>query len=277
MKFHPAVLMLMVWTGCIAAFYILPFQLEGRVMTLYGFMILMLFIATFCTGALVAARPQLQRPRPTDIAIDFRLTDRILMVAAIIAILGALLDVQGRNVLDLADAYQARSDRAGALLAGGESESTLWFQLAFLTYPAGYVYIVREVAFRARPVLWRIGVFGMAPVVLTSLAMGGPPRRARSSGPQAVPPVGPGQGGHRPAGRRLLRLLRSGLRRPRRCGRRHRGHVRRGQHPLGRQFRRPFLGPDLRRLRSGRRLYDLHLRLVPGAGAGDVERHLHQL
>jgi hypothetical protein len=173
MKFHPAVLMLMVWTGCIAAFYILPFQLEGRVMTLYGFMILMLFIATFCTGALVAARPQLQRPRPTDIAIDFRLTDRILMVAAIIAILGALLDVQGRNVLDLADAYQARSDRAGALLAGGESESTLWFQLAFLTYPAGYVYIVREVAFRARPVLWRIGVFGMAPVVLTSLAMGG--------------------------------------------------------------------------------------------------------
>ena len=44
-------------------------------------------------------------------------------VAAIIAILGALLDVQGRNVLDLADAYQARSDRAGALLAGGDKAS----------------------------------------------------------------------------------------------------------------------------------------------------------
>lgn len=173
MKFHPAVLMLLVWMGCIAAFYILPFQLEGRVMTVYGFMILMLFIATFCVGALAAARPQPQQPRPSDLTINFQMTDRILMVAAVIAVLASLLDVQGRNVLDLADAYQVRSDRAGALLAGGASESTIWFQLAFLTYPAGYVYIVREVAFRPRPVPWRIGMFGLAPVVLTSLAMGG--------------------------------------------------------------------------------------------------------
>jgi len=173
MRFHPAVLMLLVWAGCIAAFYILPFQLEGRVMTLYGFMILLLFIAAFCFGAMVAARPQPQRPRPPDVTVDFRLTDRWLMAAAGIAVIASLLDVQGRNLLDLAEAYQMRSERAGALMIGGASESTIWFQLGFLTYPAGYVYLVREVAYRPRPVLWRIGLFGLAPVVLASLAMGG--------------------------------------------------------------------------------------------------------
>lgn len=173
MRFHPAVLMLLVWAGCIAAFYILPFQLEGRTMSLYGFMVLALFIGAFCFGAMVAARPQPQRPRPPDVTVDFRLTDRCLMAAAGIAVLACLLDVQGRNLFDLAGAYEIRSDRAGALMAGAASESTVWFQLAFLTYPAGYIYLVREVAFRPRPVLWRISVFGLAPVVLTSLSMGG--------------------------------------------------------------------------------------------------------
>lgn len=173
MRFHPAVLMLMVWTACIAAFYILPFQLENRVMTLYGFMILMLFIATFCFGALAAAKPQPQRPRPPDVTVDFRLTDRWLIIAAVIAVLACLLDVQGRNLFDLTGAYEMRSASANALMTGAESESTIWFQIAFLTYPAGYVYLVREVAYRARPVLWRIGLFGLAPVVLASLAMGG--------------------------------------------------------------------------------------------------------
>lgn len=173
MKYHPAVLMLMVWAGCIAAFYLLPFRLEGRIMTLYGFMILFLFIAAFCAGALAAARPHPQRPRIPDIAIDFRLTDRILMAAGVIAVLASLIDVQGRNVLDLADAYQLRSDRASALMLGGSSDSTIWFQFAFLTYPAGYIYLVREIAYQRRPALWRIGAFGLAPVVLASLAMGG--------------------------------------------------------------------------------------------------------
>lgn len=173
MKLHPAVLMLFIWLGCIAAFYLLPFQLEGRVMTLYGFMILILFIGVFCVGSLAAARPQPQQPRPDNLRVDFQLTDRVLMVAGVIAILASVLDVQGRNLFDLADAYQVRSDRAGALLAGGQSDSTIWFQIAFLTYPAGYVYIVREVAYRARPLVWRIVAFGLGPVVLTSLAMGG--------------------------------------------------------------------------------------------------------
>lgn len=173
MKFHPAALMLLTWVSCIAIFLVLPFRLEGRIVTLYGFMILGIFIATFCSGALLAARPQPQRPRPPGQTINFRVADRILMIAAAIAVISSLLDIQGNNVLNLAEAYQARSDRAGALLAGRESESTIWFQIAFLTYPAAYVYLIREIGFRHKPSVWRVGVFGLLPVLLASLSMGG--------------------------------------------------------------------------------------------------------
>lgn len=173
MRFHPAALMLMVWLTCVVAFFILPFQLENRVMSLYGYLILFLFIGVFCFGAMMAARPQRQQPRRTDIVVDFRLADRLLIAAALIAIFASFMDTQGRNLFDLADAYKARSETAGALMSGGESASTLWFQLAFLTYPAGYVYLVREIAFRPRPVPWRIGIFGLLPVLMAALAMGG--------------------------------------------------------------------------------------------------------
>ncbi len=173
MRYHPAVLMVMVWAACAGLFYILPFQLENRVMTLYGFLILSLFIAVFCAGALAASRPQGQRPPRKDVTVDFRLADRALMAAATIAILGALADTAGRNIFDLAASYEIRSDRAGDLMAGRGSASSIWFQIAFLTYPAGYVFIVREVAFRAHPTPWRIGLFGLLPVVMASLAMGG--------------------------------------------------------------------------------------------------------
>lgn len=163
----------MVWTACIGLFYVLPFQLENRVMTGYGFLILALFVAIFCAGALFGGLPQPQRPRRRDVVIDFQLADRALMIAAIIAVLCAFIDTAGRNLFDLAAAYEVRSSRAGDLMAGRGSDSTIWFQFAFLTYPAGYVYIVREVAYRSRPVLWRIGAFGLLPVVMASLSMGG--------------------------------------------------------------------------------------------------------
>lgn len=173
MRYHPVVLMLVVWGLCIAAFTILPFQLENRVMSLYGFFILSLFIAVFCAGALSAALPQPQKPRRRDVTVDFRLADRALMAAGVIAIVASLIDTSGRNVLDLADAYQIRSERAGNLMAGDERGGSLWFQLAFLTYPASYIYLVREIGFRARPVLWKVVVFGLLPVTMASLAMGG--------------------------------------------------------------------------------------------------------
>jgi len=173
MKIHPAALMLMVWSICIAAFYVLPFQLQDRTMSLLGFAILAAFIVAFCGGSLLAGRPRHFKRAPIPMKIDFKLADRALMAGSTIALLALLLDVQGRDLLDLADAFQQRSDRAGALLAGQDSDSTIWFQIGFLTYPAGFIYMVRELTFQRKVRLGRLAVFGLGPIALVSLAMGG--------------------------------------------------------------------------------------------------------
>lgn len=173
MKIHPALLMLIVWGTVTAAFLILPFRLESRVMMLNGFLLLMAFIGSFCAGALLAGRPRGQRMLSSEVSIDFRLTDRILMAAGIVAVFVSLMELSSRNIFDLAAAYETRSERAGALMAGAASDSSIWFQIAFLFYPACYAILVREIAFRPRPVAWRIGLLGLLPIVLTALAIGG--------------------------------------------------------------------------------------------------------
>lgn len=173
MKFHPAGLMLMVWAVCIGAFYILPFQLESRVMTLYGLMILALFLAVYCAGAISVTGVLAQKPIRPGVVVDFRLTDRILIAVALVALIASFLDVQGRDLLNLSDSYEVRSDRASGLLSAAESASTIWFQIAFVTSPAAYIYVIREVAFRPRPILWRLVLFGFLPVLMGSLAAGG--------------------------------------------------------------------------------------------------------
>ncbi|MDY6923985.1 MAG: hypothetical protein SWI22_08515, partial [Pseudomonadota bacterium] len=173
MKFHPAALMLMVWAVCIAAYYILPFQLENRVMSLYGLMVLAMFLGAYCFGASSVVGVMAQRPLSPDVAVDFRQTDRILIAVTSIALLASFADIQGRDIFNLVDSYAVRSERAGGLLNAAESESTIWFQIAFLTSPAAYIVLVREIAFRPHPVVWRIAVFGLGPILMNSLSAGG--------------------------------------------------------------------------------------------------------
>lgn len=173
MKIHPALLMVLTWGGAFALFFILPFNLVGRTMTLYGLMVQALFIGAFCAGALLASRPFPQARHDPGVKIDWRSADRILMLTTSIAILVFLIDLEGKNIFDLASAYSERSDRATALLNGAASDSTIWFQIGFLLYPSSYVYLVREIGFQPRPKLWRMGVFGVLPSLLAALSMGG--------------------------------------------------------------------------------------------------------
>jgi len=173
MKHHPAVLMLIVWITCIAAFFILPFRLENRTLSLYGFFVLLLFIAAFCGGALAASRPLAQRPWRRDLDVDFTVADRLLKAAAVITLVACLVDLWGTNVLDLAAAYQQRSDRATDLMLGAASSSSLAFQIGFLFYPAGFIYVVREIAFERKPSLFKVGLYGVGPVLMASLTQGG--------------------------------------------------------------------------------------------------------
>lgn len=173
MKIHPAVLMVLTWGGAFALFFILPFNLVGRTMSLYGLMVLAMFIATFCGGALLASRPFPQARHDPSLRIDWRRADKILLLVTSLTILVFLIDLQGKNVFDLASAYSERSDRATDLLNGAASDSTIWFQIGFLLYPSSYVYLVREVGFQPHPKLWRMGVFGVLPSLLAALSMGG--------------------------------------------------------------------------------------------------------
>ena len=165
--------MLRVWAFCVLTYLILPFQMENRTLTVYGFLILGLFILCFCGAALMATRPLEQALPPLDVHIDFSRSDTLLKIAAIGTILAFGYDVVSQGGLDLAAAYAVRSDRANNLLIGATSDSSLAFQVGFLLYPASYIYIVREIAFRIKPVVWSIAIFGLLPILFATLGMGG--------------------------------------------------------------------------------------------------------
>lgn len=173
MKFHPALLMLLVWAICIGLFYALPFQLENRSLSVYGFLILSLFIATFCGAALLAGPIRPQAPRVSKVTLDFKNTDRLLIIVSIISLIAFVLDVRDRDLLDFSAAFEDRDARAQALMAGTASESSIWFQIGFFCYPAAFTYLVREIAFRARPKAFDIFAFGILPTLMGSLVTGG--------------------------------------------------------------------------------------------------------
>lgn len=173
MKVHPAITMLLTWAIALAVFCVLPFQLETRRFTLYGFVVLGAFIAVFCLGALAASPPLKTRTSAFTIALDLTLVDRILLGAAVIACMAQGYDILTGNVLDLESAYLDRNDRSAGVLTGAETGGSLAFQIAFLFYPAGFIAIARELILREKLNLLRLGGVGLLPVVLAAIAMGG--------------------------------------------------------------------------------------------------------
>lgn len=167
---HPALLMVLTWLFVAALFIILPFELVGRPVPVSGFLALGLAIAAFCAGALIVPRgPTVSAPS----APDFALVDTVLTVAAMAAIVVLAIDTWVLNAFNLGEAAVMRGDRAQSLLLGAASQSSIYFKVGFLLYPAGFVIIVREIGF-ARPLrLVRLLVLGCLPVVLAALALGG--------------------------------------------------------------------------------------------------------
>jgi hypothetical protein len=172
-KTHPASLMIRTWGLAILGFIILPFQLETREIAFYGMMILALFIGTFCAGSVLASAPTPQRPWDDAPAIDFRVTDRVLTIAAVLSIVMLGIEIAQSDVFNLAATYANRSDRGTALLNGEASDSSLFFQIGFLLYPASFVYVVRQIIFERRINLIKFGVIGMMPITMSALTLGG--------------------------------------------------------------------------------------------------------
>lgn len=173
MSQHPALTMLGVWGLCAAAFFILPFELLERPLAWQGVLALGAFMGAFFLGAaIVPTAKQRSLAGPTT-TVDASTAERLLMLAATAAIVLLLMDLQDKNPFDLAAASESRSESADALLKGDSSTSSIWFQMAFLLYPASYVFMATHVLYAQRVLVWKLGLFGFLPVVLATGSMGG--------------------------------------------------------------------------------------------------------
>ncbi len=173
MKSHPASSMIKVWLLSLATFFLLPYKLENRTLSSYGFIVLALFIVAFCLGSFLRTKPLPQVVRRRDQLYDFKWLDRLLIAAALVAIVTLAMDLRTKDLSDLSANYLERSDRADALLQGQLSASSIWFQIGFLFYPASNVLIAREIAFQKTIRLGRVILLGFLPILLATLALGG--------------------------------------------------------------------------------------------------------
>ncbi|WP_422061928.1 hypothetical protein [Sphingopyxis sp.] len=165
--------MIGVWTLCVLAFIILPFQLESRTVTAYGFVLLAAFVVTFAAGSFLASPTMPKRREPYGKLLDLSLADKIIRVAATVAIIALLFDLANSDFSALDAAFKDRDERSVGVLMGRDTGGSLLFQLAFLTYPVGAIAIAREILFRERVNLISLGFFGFGPPVLAALGMGG--------------------------------------------------------------------------------------------------------
>lgn len=173
MNTHPAKTMLIVWGLCIATFAILPFQLLERKLTTKGAFIMAVFMAAYLIGTLLVStrrRAALIEP-PTR--IDAKNAETWLMFASGLATILLIFDAANKDVFDLAVAYELRSLAADALLKGEASNSSVFFQMAFLLYPAGYVYTAVHTIYARNLQVWKLLIFGFMPIALATVVMGG--------------------------------------------------------------------------------------------------------
>lgn len=177
MKTHPSITMLQLWAGCALALLVLPFELVNRTMSVWGFFLLAMFIGAFCLGGLIRTAHvsvQARSGRASAIKnVDFHRAELLLIGASLLASLLFAYEMLTGNVVGLEEAYQVRTDRASDLMMGLESQSSVIFQVAFLLYPAAFIYLAMEIVLKRTPQLWKLALFGGLPLLLGSLVMGG--------------------------------------------------------------------------------------------------------
>lgn len=173
MRLHPGLFMLIVWSLCATAFFVLPFQLLTWEVSLRGALLFILFILVFVFGTVLYPVAKYRVRQNRFRRVDFSYADLFLKIICVVAIFACLMDILGGNALDLTEAYSERSERAGDLLRGNASSSSIAFQISFITYPAAFVFIVRRIVFDIKVKFLQILLFGYTPIVLAMLSMGG--------------------------------------------------------------------------------------------------------
>lgn len=170
--------MLLVWSAILVLFAILPFELIDKNFSYEGLMLLYINLLVFILGSLLpfffnSTNFQSNAVINIDQA-DFKGSFTILKLASLITIICGLLDLSSTgSIFDLALAYELRSQQSASLLAGADSSSSIWFKIAFLTYPASYAFICMHTLY-ANPISkLSLAIYGFLPIIITTLALGG--------------------------------------------------------------------------------------------------------
>lgn len=173
MRYHPAALMLFVWSSAFACLLVLPFRPTFRTIEIEGLLALLAFLVAFSLGAVMRTIHLPQQPVSSPQLLQMRRADALLKFLAMTACVTLGHEVLKGVALDLDAAYLSRSTQAQALLQGGDSHSSGLFKIGFVCYPAGYVFLVRALLLEVRPRWRQVFLFGVLPPVLAGLAMGG--------------------------------------------------------------------------------------------------------
>lgn len=171
MRAHPATLMLITWGVAFLLLNLLPFHIVNRELSIFGYAMIALALMCFCGGALLRSPIVPVSPQARSIAPDFQRSDVVTSIVALIAIASAVWEL--RSGADLDALWQIRNARAGAIISGENSGSSLSFQILFMLSPIAYTIIAREIVFRPVINLVRLGIFGFGPLIGSALALGG--------------------------------------------------------------------------------------------------------
>ena len=166
-------MILSLWVSSFILFFALPFQLIERPLSLGGMVGTILFLLAFCIGVWVVKRPTVRFFPVVIEPLNFRSADIVLKIAVLISIFALSIDFLQGELSNLTSAYESRSDRANALKLGKDSVSTIWFKIGFLTYPAGFVFLFRQIIFEPGFRITQIMFFGVLPILIAALVMGG--------------------------------------------------------------------------------------------------------
>ncbi|MDA9101844.1 oligosaccharide repeat unit polymerase [Gammaproteobacteria bacterium] len=170
---HPAKLMVIIWTTAFALFFALPFELTTRSFSWTGFGVLLLFILSFSCGAILKTFRLPSRRQVSEVSLGFNRFNFFIKIISIATIIVFAIEIIQNNSLNLSDAYLNRSSQAQALLHGDISNSSIWFKIGFLIYPASYIYIIKEIIFTQKIRSMQFAFYGLLPGVMSAIAMGG--------------------------------------------------------------------------------------------------------
>ncbi len=175
MRTSPAKLMIIVWGICILLWIILPFRLSEKSFSSFGIFGFLLFFLFFLLGCWSTSIKLSKKKVSKRIISSLKYTNAYFLIKlfSIIASVFLFFSFDDRNVLNLNESYQFRSDQADALLNGMESSSSIFFQIAFLLYPAGFIYLVLHLVYEKFINFFSIFLFGFLPIILATLVMGG--------------------------------------------------------------------------------------------------------